>query len=87
MASTSKQPAAKRAPSAEQVAAAILKKHRGPMRVADLTAAVVKSGKAAGLKGKTPEATISAHIYVAAKAGRVFKKVDRGVVDLIERTG
>lgn len=46
---------------------------------------MVASRRASGLKGKTPEATVSAHNYVAARAGRVFQKVDRGPVDLIER--
>jgi len=74
-----------KSPTATQVAAEILARQGGPMRVAELTRAVVKSGRVTRLKGKTPQATVAADIYVAAKAGRIFKRVDRGVVDLLDR--
>jgi hypothetical protein len=72
----------KRMTTAQCVAVSILTKHRGEMRVAELAARVVKSGKV-DLHGKTPEATVAAQIYTAAKAGRWFKKTRRGHVALI----
>lgn len=74
-------------PSCLDVAEEILRSSRRRpklMKVGDLARAVVASGRAVGLNGKTPEATVSARIYTAAKDGRVFVKVDRGVVGLIE---
>lgn len=83
--SSSRASSAPKPTSGVAVAAALLAKSAGPMKVVDLARAVVKSGRAAGLKGKTPEATIGAHVYVSARAGRTFVLVDRGLVDLIDR--
>lgn len=55
------------------------------VKVSELAAAVVASGRH-NLKGKTPAATVGAHIYVAAKKGVGFVKVEgeRGLVEVLE---
>jgi hypothetical protein len=45
---------------------------------------VVASGRASGLGGKTPAATVSAHIYTACKRNEWFRKVGRGEVELLQ---
>jgi len=74
-----------KATSVITIAAELCKAQGGKARVADLAKAVVESGRT-NLKGKTPEATVGAHIYVAAKKGLLFRKADgeRGVVELTD---
>lgn len=69
--------------TAREVAVAILKKKGGgPIKVVELADLVVKSGRTK-LSGKTPEATVAAHIYTAAKKGVLFEKTGRGEVKLL----
>ena len=85
-----RQPAAAASPNGPRpgsglaVAVDLLRAAGEPTKVTDLTRAVVKSGRAKALTGKTPEATISAHLYVAARAGRLVKVAAPGTVDLLE---
>lgn len=67
-----------------ELAAVIVRENGGRMNVTELSKAVVATGRS-GLKGKTPEATVGARVYVAAKKGHLFRKVDgeRGVVELL----
>jgi hypothetical protein len=69
--------------NARTVAAEILKRRGGEMTVAELAALVVKSGRTK-LAGKTPEATVAAQIYVAARNGTMFQKTSRGHVALLD---
>jgi hypothetical protein len=46
---------------------------------------VIDSGRCSGLKGKTPEATISAMLAVGSKPGGPFKRVDKGTYTLADR--
>lgn len=46
-----------------------------PLTAGEISTAVVESGVVAGLKGKTPKATLSAQITSGAKKGQVFKRV------------
>lgn len=58
--------------SARKAALDVLSKAAGPMAAKDVIAAVL-DGYETGLKGKTPAATVSAQLYLAAKAGEVTK--------------
>jgi hypothetical protein len=51
-----------------------------PRPVAEITAAAAKI--ATGLTGRTPEATLSAQLYTAAKAGGFVELIDRGTFRL-----
>jgi hypothetical protein len=68
--------------SAKQVAIDVLRKARGPLRASEVAKRVIESGRCAGLKGKTPEATISAMLAVGSKPGGPFKRVDKGTYTL-----
>lgn len=73
--------------TAREVAVAILKKRGGgPIKVTELSKLVVASGRTK-LTGKTPEATVGAHIYTAAKKGVLFEKTGRGEVKLLPDAG
>jgi hypothetical protein len=63
-----KQTAAKGA-SAKQVAIDVLGEADGPLKAREVVKGVIGSGRCAGLKGKTPEATISAMLAVGSKPG------------------
>ncbi len=66
-----------------KAAVAVLRRQPGnEMKVSEIARAVVSGGKVK-LAGKTPEATVGAQIYVAAKKGVAFKKTTRGHVALI----
>jgi len=45
---------------------------------------VLESGRCSRLKGKTPEATISAMLAVGSKPGGPFKRVEKGTYMLAE---
>lgn len=79
---TATTPVEKKMTAAQSQAVSILTKHGGEMKVSELAAAVVSSGKVK-LSGKTPAATVGAQIYTAAKAGRWFRKTKRGHVALL----
>ena len=79
MATTTKQDA-----SAKQVAIEVLRKAGEPLHVREIAKRVLTSGRCAGLKGKTPEATISAMLAVGSKPGGPFTRVDKGTYALAD---
>ena len=79
MATTTKQ-----APSAKEVAIDILRKAGEPLHAKEIAKRVLTSGRCAGLKGKTPEATISAMLAVGSKPGGPFSRVDKGTYTLAD---
>jgi hypothetical protein len=54
---------------AKQVAIDVLRKAGEPLHAKEIAKRVLASGRCAGLKGKTPEATISAMLAVGSKPG------------------
>jgi HB1, ASXL, restriction endonuclease HTH domain len=60
-----KQTAAK-GESAKQVAIDVLRAADGPLKAKEVAKRVIDSGRCSGLKGKTPEATISAMLAVGS---------------------
>jgi len=88
---TAKRGAVKRTPRAvaahvETVSAKVaaiewLRKHKGEQAVKDVINAVLNDPRVTGLKGKTPEATVAAQLYVeCGKKDGVIEKVGRGLV-------
>jgi hypothetical protein len=63
---------------AKQVAIDVLRKAGKPLHAKEIAKRVLASGRCAGLKGKTPEATISAMLAVGSKPGGPFARVDKG---------
>ncbi|MHB8692074.1 MAG: HTH domain-containing protein, partial [Solirubrobacteraceae bacterium] len=49
-----------------------------PLHAKEIAKRVLASGRCAGLKGKTPAATISAMLAVGSKPGGPFARVDKG---------
>ena len=80
-----KQQTVKRA-SAKQIAIDVLRTADQPLKAREIAKRVIESGRCAGLKGKTPEATISAMLAVGSKPGGPFKRVDKGTYTLAETT-
>jgi hypothetical protein len=74
--SSSKQPA-------KQVAIDVLRKADGPLHTSEIVKRVLATGKTQ-LKGKTPEATISAMLAVGSKPGGPFSRVDKGTYTLAD---
>jgi len=70
--------------SAKQVAIDVLRAAAGPLKAKEVAKRVIDSGRCAGLKGKTPEATISAMLAVGSKPGGPFKRVDKGTYGLAD---
>lgn len=54
---------------------AVLRAADRPLTASEASTAVVQSGVATGLKGKTPKATLAAQITTMAKKGRIFNPV------------
>jgi hypothetical protein len=79
-----KQTAAK-GESAKQVAIDVLRAADGPLKAKEVATRVIDSGRCSGLKGKTPEATISAMLAVGSKSGGPFKRVGKGTYTLADR--
>jgi hypothetical protein len=77
--SSSKQPA-------KQVAIDVLRKADGPLHTSEIVKRVLATGKTQ-LKGKTPEATISAMLAVGSKPGGPFSRVDKGTYTLADASG
>lgn len=74
---------------AKQVAIDVLRKAGEPLHAKEIAKRVLASGRCAGLKGKTPEATISAMLAVGSKPGGPFARVDKGtytVADTASKT-
>ena len=70
--------------SAKQVAIDVLRAAAGPLKAKEVAKRVIDSARCAGLKGKTPEATISAMLAVGSKPGGPFKRVDKGTYGLAD---
>jgi hypothetical protein len=69
---------------AKQVAIDVLRKAGEPLHANEVAKRVLASGRCAGLKGKTPEATISAMLAVGSKPGGPFTRVDKGTYTLAD---
>jgi hypothetical protein len=69
---------------AKQVAIDILRKAGEPLHAKEIAKRVLASGRCAGLKGKTPEATISAMLAVGSKPGGLFARVAKGTYTLAD---
>jgi|SRR5581483_218991 len=78
---------ARKGESAKQVAIDILRKAAEPLHANEVAKRVLASGRCAGLKGKTPEATISAMLAVGSKPGGPFTRVDKGTYTLADSAG
>jgi hypothetical protein len=70
--------------SAKQVAIDVLRAAGEPLKAKEIATRVIDSGRCEGLKGKTPEATISAMLAVGSKTGGPFKRVDKGTYTLAD---
>src|SRR5579862_9195024 len=73
--------------SAKEVAIDVLRTAGQPLRASEIAKQVLASGRCAGLKGKTPEATISAMLAVGSKPGGPFSRVDKGTYTLADSAG
>lgn len=80
-------PAKAKGEPAKQVAIDILRKAGGPLHAKEIASRVLASGRCAGLKGKTPVATISAMLAVGSKPGGPFARVRKGTYTLAEAAG
>jgi hypothetical protein len=69
---------------AKQVAIDVLRKAGEPLHATEIAKRVLASGRCAGLKGKTPEATITAMLAVGSKPGGPFARVDKGTYALAD---
>jgi len=69
---------------AKQVAIDVIRKAGEPLHANEIAKRVLATGRCAGLKGKTPEATISAMLAVGSKPGGTFKRVDKGTYTLAD---
>lgn len=67
---------------ARQVAIDVLRKAGEPLHAREIAKRVLGSGRCAGLKGKTPEATITAMLAVGSKPGGPFSRVGKGTYTL-----
>ena len=76
----------KQGASAKQVAIDVLRKAGEPLHANEIAKRVLASGRCAGLKGKTPEATISAMLAVGSKPGGPFTRVDKSTYTLAGST-
>jgi HB1, ASXL, restriction endonuclease HTH domain len=70
--------------SAKQVAIDVLRTAGEPLHASEIAERVLASGRCAGLKGKTPEATISAMLAVGSKPGGTFTRIDKGTYTLAD---
>jgi hypothetical protein len=68
---------------AKQVAIDLLREAGEPLHAKEIAKRVIESGRAR-LKGKTPEATITAMLAVGSKPGGPFKRVDKGTYALAD---
>lgn len=68
--------------SAKKVAIDILATAGKPLHAKEIAKRVIDSGRCAGLKGKTPEATITAMLAVGSKPGGPFTRIDKGTYTL-----
>ena len=68
---------------AKQVTIDLLREAGEPLHAKEIAKRVIESGRTR-LKGKTPEATISAMLAVGSKLGGPFKRVDKGTYTLAD---
>jgi hypothetical protein len=78
---------AKKGESAKRVAIDVLRTAGQPLQASEIAKRVLATGRCAGLKGKTPEATISAMLAVGSKPGGPFARVDKGTYTLADSAG
>lgn len=78
---TTKTPKSK---STKTVTADLLATAGEPLPAKEIAKRVIESGRCTGLKGKTPEATISAMLTVGSKPGGPFKRVGKGTYTLAD---
>jgi hypothetical protein len=69
---------------AKQVAIDVLRQAGEPLHAKEIAKRVLASGRCAGLKGRTPEATITAMLAVGSKPGGPFARVDKGTYTLAD---
>lgn len=69
---------------AKQVAVDVLRTAGAPLHAKEIAKRVIASGRCSGLKGKTPEQTITAMLAVGSKPGGPFKRVDKGTYTLAD---
>lgn len=67
-----------KAESTKTVTLDLLRQAGEPLPAKEIAKRVIASGRCTGLKGKTPEATISAMLAVGSKPGGPFKRVGKG---------
>lgn len=65
----------------------VLRGKRKPMRAAEIYAEIRQRKLAPGLKGKTPEQTVAAHLAVNAKRGRYVERPEPGKFRLKSERG
>jgi len=75
---------AKKRESAKAVALDLLRKAGEPLAAKEIAKRVINSGRCASLRGKTPDATISAMLAVGSKPGGPFKRVAKGTYTLAD---
>src|ERR671934_878339 len=71
-----------RGESAKQVTIEVLRAAGEPLHTKEIAKRVIESGRCAGLKGKTPEATVAAILAVGSKPGGPFQRVDKATYSL-----
>lgn len=69
---------------AKQVSIDVLREAGEPLHAKEIAKRVIASGRCTGLKGKTPEATITAMLAVASKPGGPFTRIEKGTYTLAE---
>jgi hypothetical protein len=72
---------------ARQVAIDVLRKAGEPLHAKEIAKRVLATGRCAALKGKTPEATISAMLAVSSKPGGPFARAEQGTDTLANAPG
>lgn len=83
-ATTMAKQAASKGEPAKQVAIDMLRQAGEPLHAKEIAKRVIESGRSSGLKGKTPEATISAMLAVGSKPGGPFTRVHKGTYTIAE---
>lgn len=70
--------------STKTVTIDVLRQAGEPLPAGEVAKRVIDSGRATNLKGKTPEATISAMLAVGSKPGGAFTRVAKGTYSLAD---
>jgi hypothetical protein len=77
-------PDSRKGEPAKQVAIDVLRKADEPLHAKEIAKRVLASGRCTSLKGKTPEATISAMLAVGSKPGGPFERVGKRTYTLAD---